>query len=142
MLFLRELPRDPLGGYPQSRWVKANIEYMFEKPNIGTVATDNWSDTSLAPVPGAGDDYVKGGKVSAALEVEREVVDGKKTSNLLVYNVDPTWRRQLVRVITWVFEEDNEELLVGIYAARPKSVIDGNEDLVVNFRDFGVKLFQ
>jgi len=140
VLFLRDLPRDP--PYPQSRWVKVNIEY-FEQPDFATVATDNWSDYSYGPVPGVGYDYVKGGKVSATLEVEREVVDGRKTSSLLVYKVDPkTGGRQLVRGVTWVFEEDVGELLVGIYAASPKSDDAGRDDLEVNFRGFEIKLFQ
>ena len=129
-----------------NRWVKADIEYVFEQPNVATVATDRWSDWSLAPVPGVGDDYVKGDKVSATLEVEREVLDGKKTSSLLVYKVDPkTRKRQLVRAVTWVFEELNGDLSVGIYAAKPTHTVPEGprqEELEVNFRDFEIKLFQ
>lgn len=86
--------------------MKTGIEYVFEKPNVGTVAGDIWADWSLAPVPNVGDDYAKGDEVSVTIEVER-AMDGKKEASLWVNKVNPkTGKRQGKRQVTWVFKED------------------------------------
>ncbi|KAF8423305.1 hypothetical protein EV426DRAFT_603020, partial [Tirmania nivea] len=147
-LFLGPPPGED--GSTKGQWVKTGIEYVFERPNVGTVAADIWADWSLAPVPGVGDDYAKGDEVPVTIEVEREVLDGNKEASLWVFKVDPkTGERQGVREVTWMFKEDTGgkgtmELWVGIYTARP-TVPDGpgreNEELEVNFKDFEIRLF-
>lgn len=128
---------------------------MFDQPNVGTVAADIWADWSLAPVPGVGEDYTRGDEVPITVEVEREVVDGKKEASLWVYKVDPkTGKRSGVREVTWVFAEDtgeaegkgNTELWVGIYTARPtvpegKGGKEQEHELRVDFKDFEIRLF-
>ncbi|RPB18825.1 hypothetical protein L211DRAFT_843270 [Terfezia boudieri ATCC MYA-4762] len=150
-LFLGPPPGED--GSTKGQWVKSGIEYVFEKPNVGTVAADIWADWSLAPVPNVGDDYAKGDEVSVTIEVEREMVDGNKEASLWVYKVNPkSGKRQGVREVTWVFKEDtgaeegkgSTELWVGIYTARP-TVPEGvgreNEELEVDFKDFEIRLF-
>ena len=126
---------------------------MFEKPHVGTVATDVWSDWSLVDVtsePGPE------GEIPVTIEIEREVNgDGKKEASLWVYRTDEkTGERKGVREVTWVFEEDTPvgkeegrkgtELWIGIYTARP-TVPSGkgreDEELEVQFKDFEIRLF-
>lgn len=131
---------------PQRSWVKAGIEYVFDKPHLGVVATDKWSDWSLADAPPG---------TETTLEVEREVVDGKKTSSLWIYAwhdyENESKRKKVgVREVTWVFEGedakgDDANLWVGIYAARPTAPTGENreqEALEVSFKGFAVNLFE
>jgi len=128
------------------KWVKTGIEFVWEKPYVGTVATSRWSDWSLVPL---GEE--KGGKLT--IQVEREMKDGKRAESLWVYIIDEkTGEKMGIREVTWWFrndildkkEEENKRLLIGVYAARP-TIPEGegkeHEELVVNFEGFEVKLF-
>ncbi|TFK35669.1 hypothetical protein BDQ12DRAFT_566821, partial [Crucibulum laeve] len=101
------------------KWVKSGIEYVFDKPHVGTVAASRWGDWSLVPTAT--------GKVTVILE--REVKDGERTSSLWIYLVnEETGEKQGIREITWWFRgdidatkapDDGQVILVGLYAARP-----------------------
>jgi regulation of enolase protein 1 (concanavalin A-like superfamily) len=135
----------PVGN--TTTWLKTGIEFFDGKPYVGTVATDSWSDWSLVPLG-----KEKGGKVT--IQVERQVKEGKKVNSLWVYIIDEEKGEKVaIRQITsWFWHEenlaseleDNRHILVGVYAARP-TVPAGegreNEELVVNFEGFEVKLF-
>ncbi|KAF8468934.1 hypothetical protein BDZ91DRAFT_721419 [Kalaharituber pfeilii] len=149
VLFLGPPPGEK--GETKGQWVKTGIEFVFEKPHVGTVAADRWSDWSLAEVPASG--IGADGKTSVTIELERE-------ASLWIYKVDPaTGERAGIREITWVFEEDTPaeakskgveeeskkaELWVGVYTARP-TVPTGqgreSEELEVRFEGFEIKLF-
>lgn len=77
------------------------------------------------------------------VEMEREVVDGKRTSTLWIYMVDGETRRP-VREVTWVFDgvdEGNEgDCWVGVYAAKPtKDEDDGSRQLKVIFNGIRIE---
>lgn len=57
--------------------------------------------------------------------MEREVVDGKRTSTLWVYLIEGMERRPL-KEVTWVFEEEEGECWIGVYVAKPMK-IEGDE---------------
>jgi regulation of enolase protein 1 (concanavalin A-like superfamily) len=131
------------------KFLKTGVEFAFGEPHVGTVAASRWSDWSLVPTPVTG---------KVTIQVEREVDEnGEKTSSLWVYLVDPlTGKKSGIREITWWFRHDIAEkessdesvvadvLLVGLYAARPKTP-EGpgreHEELEVTFEDFEVTLF-
>lgn len=122
----------------QRRWIKTGIELFEGVPNLSTVATDRWSDWSLAPLP-------EGSSGNATVEVSREIVDGEKTSTLWVYSVHPeTGDKRPLREVTWVFEEENlqDDALceVGVYAAKPIADKDNStKELDVTFEGLQVE---
>lgn len=118
----------------QRRWVKTGIEFFEGKPNISTVASDRWSDWSLAPLP-------EDSASKITIELSREVVNGEKTSTLWVHFVDlVSGHKRPLREVAWVFEEDylkgNGECEIGVYSAKPIRDEDDNEkELDVTFED-------
>ena len=115
---------------------------------MGSVVTSQWSDWSLVPLG-----KEKGGKVT--VQVERQVKEGQKVDSLWVYVIDEERGKKVpIRQITWWFRheqqdskvtsEDNRQLFIGVYAARP-TVPAGedreNKELLVNLEGFEVKLF-
>ncbi len=96
-------------GHGQNwRWIKAGIEMFDGKPALGVVGTDRFSDWSLAPMPGPDADHQR--------EAEFEAVrDG---TSLWVYVVVDGERRAL-REVKWAFLGGEEEVRVGVYAAKP-----------------------
>jgi regulation of enolase protein 1 (concanavalin A-like superfamily) len=133
-----------------TKWIKTGIECDEEKPCVGIVGTRRWSDCSLVPL-----EKEDGGKVT--IQVEREVEEGEKVESLWVYIVNKeTGEKMGVRQINWWFKHDildqkttpdsekNRSLVIGVYAARPRVPAgEGkeNEELVVKFEEFEVKLF-
>lgn len=130
------------------KWVKTGIEFVDGKPVISTVGTSRWSDWSLVPLPAN-----SSGKIT--VQVERETKNDERVESLWIYIIDhETGEKFGIRELTWWFRHDigdkeksTEEprnLLIGIYAARP-TVPEGegkaDEELVVNFEDFEVTLF-
>jgi uncharacterized protein len=104
------------------KWIKTGIEFTAGKPHVSVVATDRWSDWSLAPVPSGGN--------AATIEIVREE---EQDNTLWVYLVDGDSRFPL-REVTWAFEgEEAAECWVGAYAAKPYSSAD-SEDLTVDFQ--------
>jgi regulation of enolase protein 1 (concanavalin A-like superfamily) len=124
-----------------TKWVKAGFEFVSGKPYVGTVATNPWSDWALVPLG-------KENNRRVTIQLEREVNKGKKGGSLWVYIIDEATGEKLgIREITWWFrpgQDINQEFLIGVYAARP-GVPQGKgkeqEDLVVKFEGFEVKLF-
>ena len=118
----------------QRRWVKTGIEFFDGRPNISTVASDRWSDWSLAPLPANSASKV-------TIELSREVANNEKTSTLWVHFVDPvSGNKRPLREIAWVFEEDNfngnGECEIGVYSAKPiRDEDDGEKELDVSFKD-------
>ncbi|KAK3627960.1 hypothetical protein LTR56_018950 [Elasticomyces elasticus] len=108
LLIIFPAPKDDDGG-TKGRWVKGGIEFFQGKPALGVVGTDRFSDWSLAPTPQDGGD----GR-TATFEA---VKDG---TTLWVYVV-VDGKRQALREIKWAFVDvaDDEELKVGVYAAKP-----------------------
>ena len=108
---------------------------MAGKPHISTVACDRWADWSL-------EQEIDGGE--ATVEIEREVVDGEKTSTLWVYVIETGGKRRPLREIAWVFEgaepRDGPLCYVGVCVAKPKrDEDDGERGLEVTFKDFEVE---
>lgn len=114
------------------QWVKTGIEFVDGNCNISTVAADDWADWSLVPMHDDGLNKV-------TVEIERKGV------SLWVYMVENGIRRA-IREITWVFQdvEEDEEVHIGCYVARPtgKSVGSEEEDLEVWFEGFEVKILE
>ncbi|KAK0938550.1 hypothetical protein LTR29_009864 [Friedmanniomyces endolithicus] len=102
-------PSSSGNGHGQNwRWIKAGIEMFDGKPALGVVGTDRFSDWSLAPMPGPDPDHQR--------EAEFEAVrDG---TSLWVYVVVDGERRAL-REVKWAFLGGEEEVRVGVYAAKP-----------------------
>ncbi|MCJ1476451.1 hypothetical protein MMC13_005117 [Lambiella insularis] len=121
----------------KSKWIKSGIEFYNGAPNVSAVACDRWADWSLAPLP-------EGETGGVTVGMEREVLDGKATSVLVVYVVEGH-RRRHVREVTWVFEdvEDSErECWVGVSVAKPTR--DRNDDeahLEVRFEGLKIETF-
>lgn len=107
-------------------WVKAGIEFAGGRPNVSVVSAREWADWSLNPLPTSGN--------SITIELSRE--DEGKGSALWVYLVENGRRADLpIREVTWVFEQEGE-IEVGLYAARPTKVDDDDSELVVKFENF------
>ena len=133
-----------------TKWVKAGIEMVNGESFVGITATRRWSDWSLVPL-----EKEDGGKVT--ILVEREVEEGEKVESLWDYVVNKeTGEKMGVRQINWWYKHDildqnvtadsekNRSLLIGVFGARPRVPAgEGreNEELVVKFEEFEVKLF-
>ena len=105
---------------------------------MSAVACDRWADWSLTPLPTSA-----GGKVT--VEMEREVVDGRLGSTLVIYMVEGELKRP-IREVTWVFEGVGEEdeggpsVWVGLYAAKPtKDEDDASRELRVLFEGLEIE---
>ncbi|ORY36663.1 hypothetical protein BCR33DRAFT_701480 [Rhizoclosmatium globosum] len=114
------------------KWVKAGVELFNKVPRLGVVATDSWSDWSVAPVVDAASQ-----SHFVSIELVKENLDGYGDS-LWVYQVVDGVRLPL-REVTWFFgpESDGATLSVAAYAARPNNKTE--EDLVVQFKEFVVE---
>lgn len=118
----------------QRRWVKTGIEFFESKPSISTVASDRWSDCSLAPVP-------EDSPSKVTIELSREVANGEKTSTLWVHFIDPvSGNKRPLREVAWVFEDENlkgnGECEIGVYSAKPiRDEDDSEKELDVTFED-------
>ena len=114
---------------PKRCWLKTGIEFFHEKPNVSIVSSREWSDWSLT----AHDTQ------NVTIEVEREAIDVAKGlgSSLFVYTVVDGVRSETpIREVTWAFEEEGE-MEVGVYAARPTSTGAGDvQGLEVQFHNF------
>lgn len=110
-------------------WLKTGIEFFHGRPNVSTVAAREWADWSLNALDGK----------SVTIEVEREEFNEEKGtgSSLFVYTVVDGKRLEVpIREITWAFAEEGE-MSVGVYAARPTAIGDGDaEELEVKFDNF------
>ena len=101
------------------------IEYFNNKPFLGVVGCDRFSDWSVCPLP-----------ISTATHATFEAERVEQT--LWIYLVFNGERRPL-REIKWAFLEDREaeaEMWVGTYAAKPTPEKDPETGIEVIFRDF------
>ena len=75
------------------------------------------------------------------VEIEREIKDGKPTSTLWVHMINGAQKTPL-REVAWVFEKDEGECWIGVYAAKPsKDEHDGEGSLEVEFTDLALESF-
>lgn len=137
-----------------TKWVKTGIEMENGAPQLGTVATDAFSDWSLSPVPS-----LASSSSSSFLSEAVGVVTGMKrattASFLIERNGTDLWvyhvtkqrgqpQRYPLREVTWAFLDErgkaNAELWVGVYAAKP-TYTEGRpgEKLSVEFRDLRIE---
>jgi uncharacterized protein len=117
-------------------WIKTGIEFHDEQANLSTVATPatSTSDWSLVPLSSN----------SVTIVIERGKMGNMNDPSLWVYLLDHG-QRKAVREITWVFAEErlDEDLYVGLYAARPTKLLNNEndtEELVVHFLDFKLEV--
>ena len=119
----------------KSKWIKTGIEFYNGTPNVSTVACDRWADWSLSPLP-------EGNTKGVTIGMEREVLDGKVTSVLVVYVMEGNKKRH-VREITWAFEgavENERECWVGVLVGKPtKDMNDGEANLEVRFEGLDIE---
>jgi len=105
------------------KWVKTGIEFVNGKPHVSTVAKDNWADWSLLSMPS--------GSQAATIEMTRDA------GTLWIYLIEGI-RRQPIREVTWVFEEESTtECWIGAYAAKPSTE---GEYLEVMFEQLEIEL--
>jgi regulation of enolase protein 1 (concanavalin A-like superfamily) len=105
------------------KWVKTGVEFVDGKPHVSTVAKDNWADWSLLPIPSGGQ--------AATIEMAREA------GTLWIYLVEGI-RREPIREVTWVFQEESTtECWIGVYAAKPSAE---GEDLEAIFEQLEIDL--
>lgn len=122
-------------GQGKRCWVKSGIEFVSGRPNLSVVAAREWADWSLHPAPSSGG-------ASVTIEVEREAVDAANGtgSSLNVFVVENGRRAELpIREVTWAFEQEGE-IEIGLYAARPTKVEGDNSELLVKFENFSVNV--
>ncbi|MCJ1285174.1 hypothetical protein MMC26_004512 [Xylographa opegraphella] len=121
----------------KSKWIKTGIEFYNGAPNVSTVACDRWADWSLTPLP-------DGDQKGVTIGMERELLDGKASSVLVVYIVEGNVKRN-VREITWVFEDTGEnerECWVGVLVGKPTKDTDDEEaNLEVQFKGLEIEVF-
>ena len=105
----------------ERQWVKAGTELVNNERHIAVVTADRWADWSLQPQSSD----------ALTVEFERKTKDGgaRLTSTLLVYIAHGDERRP-VREVTWVFEDESQDIWIGAYAARPCT---SSESLEVSF---------
>ncbi|MCJ1435118.1 hypothetical protein MMC27_004488 [Xylographa pallens] len=119
----------------KSKWIKTGIEFYNGAPNVSTVACDRWADWSLSPLP-------EGDTKGVTMGMEREVLDEKATSVLVVYVMEGNKKRH-VREITWAFEdveESERECWVGVLVGKPTRDMDDKEaNLEVLFKGLEIE---
>lgn len=114
--------------HEERKWVKTGIEFVNGRPNVSTVAKDQWADWSLLPNPNAG-----GHEPTATIEMVRE-----EDGSLWIYLVEGGKEKTPIREVTWVFEkEEGLECWIGAYAARPKDEL--HKALEVKFEELVVE---
>ena len=101
---------------------------------MSAVAADEWADWSLLPLSSEAEEE---GKMTVELEREQEE-DGKWGSVLRISLVDGKGVRMMIRQITWVFHDLDEESVieVGVFVAKP--TVDDIEELKVDFEGFEI----
>jgi regulation of enolase protein 1 (concanavalin A-like superfamily) len=121
------------GGIPP-KWIKTGIEFYQNRPRIGTVGTDTWSDWSIAPVEtGPADGPFVPGETWTTVRVESHV--DELGLSLWVYQVVGDEKLPL-REINWPFGYgDGWTVEVAAYAAKPGE----GEPLKAEFKDFAVE---
>jgi len=112
------------GSGADGKWIKTGIEFYAKEVYVSTVTKDQWADWSLVQ---AG---VKNGN-QVTLEMERNPEEG----TLWIYAVDGGKRIPL-REVTWILSEKEQDIWVGVYAAKPNE----GGDLVVEFKDWELEL--
>lgn len=118
----------PIGASSPPKWIKAGIEQYEGVPRIGVVATDVWSDWSLASLEPS-----SVGEEWTTLCIERGK-DGMGYS-LWVYQIIAGGVKVPLREINWVYGIGEEwELKVEAYACKPGE----GEPLTVGFKDLKV----
>ncbi|KAL8319673.1 hypothetical protein RB597_006430 [Gaeumannomyces tritici] len=126
---------------PPAKWVKSGVEMLDGTPVLGTVATDNWSDWSLSPVPDQAiflPEGAPGSKPGFSKVVVEKGGDDPKAPTLWVRLVAEDGTKKPLREITWVFDTAiaDWELEVAAYVARPKPADD---TLTALFQGFDVQ---
>ncbi|KAH8099612.1 hypothetical protein BXZ70DRAFT_894838 [Cristinia sonorae] len=117
-------------GQGKPKWLKTGNEFYLGRRNVGTVGTDAWSDWSLVGIPDSKPEKI-------TVEVRRESDENGKS--LWVYWVDGE-ERVPVREVTWILAGEEEwDVTVGAYAARPASGEGVQGGLEVKFWDFFVE---
>ncbi|KAF4312802.1 hypothetical protein GTA08_BOTSDO11967 [Botryosphaeria dothidea] len=120
----------------EDRWLKTGIEFYRERPYLSTVATQTYSDWSVAPPSDA--------SIDAAVTVEVRRETDELGTSLWVYEVVPGKEEEPLRECTWWFAEEGEGWAVDVraMAARPaeKESVVGAEGLVVSFSGVEVEI--
>lgn len=108
------------------KWIKTGIEFENDQTNVSTVATDNWSDWSLLPLPGTSE---------ATIEIEV-----MQDNSLWVKLLSKGGKATPLREVTWWADLPKDaECWVGVGAAKPAPHGE-KEDLVVHFEDLKIEL--
>ncbi|GAV08861.1 hypothetical protein RvY_18491-2 [Ramazzottius varieornatus] len=106
-------------------WIKTGVEVFNGMANVATVATaaTSHSDWSLLPLAD--------GKATLTIELRREEIDVAKGkgSTMFVYMIDGV-KETMVRETAWAFAEENGDVQIGVYAARPTKSNEGEEDIL------------
>jgi uncharacterized protein len=115
-------------------WLKAGGEFYNGVPRISSVGCDTWADWSLYPI--------NPGETTYTIEARREGDENGKS--LWLYKIDNVGGRETklpLREVCWFFaDEENWDIMVEAFAARPKVPPEGEkEELEVAFRDFRVE---
>nr|POE89926.1 uncharacterized protein CFP56_20395 [Quercus suber] len=117
------------------KWLKAGIEFFNGAPHFGTVGCDRYSDWAMTPLPHGYD------KPNARIEA---VMEG---STLWIYYIDTEGKKVPLREVKWtplsnpVPGSENDEMWVGVYAAKPKTDADqSSAELEVKFWDWELEV--
>lgn len=116
--------------------MKAGIEAKDGVGHISVVARETWADWSLTPTS---PDLNARGWLAENLTLA--TLDFEKSGNSLkVYVTEGVnGERRMIRQIQWVFMEQEEDVWVGVYAARPDPLKEADgKDLEVKFSDFEI----
>lgn len=111
------LPRE--GNGAEGKWLKTGIEFYNNQAYVSTVTKDNWADWSLSP------SGVVDGTSAKSKQVTLEMERNEKEGTLWVYAVLPGAsgkqgeERAPLREVTWLLSEKDQDVWVGIYAAKP-----------------------
>ena len=126
----------PVRAASKGRWVKAGVEFYEGKLNISIIAADLWADWNLLPLS---ETAIKQNEVSIEFEREQKE-DGSYGMVLKAYvNRYNGGEKTMIREVTWVFHEQDEEdeMWIGVYAARP--IQDEREALVVTMKNIEIE---
>lgn len=113
-----------------SKWIKTGIEFYAGAPYVSTVTKDSWADWSL----------VAAGIVDSrqvTLEMARDAHEGTLWIYVVVAGQGEE-QRIPVREVTWMLSEPEQEILVGVYVAKPTK--GGEDELVVGFKGWELEL--
>jgi uncharacterized protein len=125
----RETPAAELNAQKRDRWLKTGVEFYEGRPNLSTVATQAWSDWSIAPPAGDGQ--------KVTIEVRRE--GDELGTSLWVYELvlghsGEVEQRRPLREVCWFFADEEEWMLdVRAMAARPGKPEGDEQELNVKF---------